>query len=45
MDPAFYFYSNCPATGPGDLTFITESLSLFGLNKTSLIAKSEASLM
>ena len=35
----------CPATGPGDLKFITDSLPLFGLNETFLIAKSEASMM
>ena len=48
-DPAFYFYSNrlivCPATGPGDLKFIIDSLPLFGLTETFLIAKSEASMM
>ena len=35
----------CPATGPGNLKFITDSLPLFGLNETFLIAKSEASMM
>ena len=35
----------CPATVPGDLKFITDSLPLFGLNETFLIAKSEASMM
>ena len=34
-----------PATGPGDLKFITDSLPLFGLKETFLIAKSEASMM
>ena len=28
----------CPATGPGDLKFITDSLPMFGLNQTFLIA-------
>ena len=32
----------CPATSPGDLKFITDSLPLFWLNE---IAKSEASMM
>ena len=35
----------CPATGPGYLKFITDSLPLFGLIETFLIAKSEASMM
>ena len=35
----------CPATGPGDLRFIMDSLPLFGLNETFLIAKSEAPTM
>ena len=35
----------CPATGPGDLKFITDSLPLFVLNQTYLIAKFEASIM
>ena len=37
----------CPATGSGDLrsNFITDSLSLLGLNEIFLIAKSEASMM
>ena len=35
----------CPATGPGDIKFITDSLPLFRLNETFLIAKSEASVM
>ena len=35
----------CSATGPGDLKFTTDSLPLFGLNETFLIAKSEASMM
>ena len=35
----------CPATGPGELKFITDSLPLFGLKETFLIAKSEASMM
>ena len=35
----------CPATSPGDLKFITDSLPLFGLNQTYLIVKSKASMM
>ena len=35
----------CPATGPGDLKFITDSQPSFGLNQTFLIAKSNASMM
>ena len=35
----------CPATGHGDLKFITDSLPFFGLNQTYLIAKCEASMM
>ena len=35
----------CPATGPGDLKFITDSLPLFGFNQTSLIVKSDAPMM
>ena len=35
----------CPATGPGDLKFITDSLSLFVLNHFFLITKSAAPMM
>ena len=35
----------CPATGLGDLKFVTDSLPLFGLNETFLIAKSEGSMI
>ena len=35
----------CPAIGPSDLKFITDSLPLSELNQTNLIAKSEASMM
>ena len=35
----------CPATGPGNLKFITDSLPLFGLNQTYLIATSEVTMM
>ena len=34
-----------PATGPGDLKFITDSLPLFALNQTYQIVKSEASMV
>ena len=34
----------CPATGPGHLKFIRESLPLFWLNETFLIAKPEVSM-
>ena len=36
---------SCPATGPGDLKFVTDSLPLFGLNETFLMANFEASMM
>ena len=35
----------CPATDPGDLKFITDSLPLFGLNQIFLMAKSDVPLM
>ena len=35
----------CLATGPGDLKLITDSLPLFGLNKTFRIAKADAPMM
>ena len=35
----------CPPTGPGNLKFITDSLLLFGLKETFLIAQSKASVM
>ena len=35
----------CPATGPGNLNFRTDSLPLFGLNETFLTGKSKASMM
>ena len=35
----------CLATGPGDLKFTTDSLPLFGLNETFIIAKSKVSVI